>query len=90
MLTAILLCLVCGDAATSTEHWRLFTRSTIKYVHLMHRAYKLDAAKYEYEYKVVSLKMNLQDLQKTIISAKKSPRIQTIISDVSISLSADR
>ena len=56
----------------------------------MHRAYKLDAAKYEYEYKVVSLKMNLQDLQKTIISAKKSPRIQTIISDVMTSLSADR
>ena len=55
----------------------------------MNRAYKLDAAKYEYEYKVVSLKMNLQDLQKTIISAKKSPRIQTIISDVAVSLSAD-
>ena len=48
----------------------------------MYRAYKLDAAKYEYEYKVVSLKMNLQELQKTITSAKKSPQIQTIISDV--------
>ncbi|KAK8833395.1 hypothetical protein WA577_000360, partial [Blastocystis sp. JDR] len=56
---------------------------------LYQKAYKLDAAKYEYEYKVVSLKMNLQDLQKTIISAKKSPRIQTIISDMILSMPSD-
>ena len=42
----------------------------------------MDAAKYEYEYKVVSIKMNLQEIQKTIISAKKSSKIQTIVSDV--------
>ena len=43
----------------------------------------MDAAKYEYEYKVVSLKLNLQELQKTIASAKKSTQIQSTLSDVS-------
>ena len=42
----------------------------------------MDAAKYEYEYKVVSLKLNLQELQKTIVSAKKSAQIQSTLSDV--------
>lgn len=46
------------------------------------RAYQLDNDKYEYEFKVVSMKMNVREIEKTLISAKRSPEILTIVSNV--------
>lgn len=49
------------------------------------RAYQLDNDKYEYEFKVVAMKMNVREIEKTLNSAKRSPEILTIISNVSMS-----
>ena len=48
----------------------------------LNRAYQLDNDKYEYEFKVVSMKMNVREIEKTLISAKRSAEILTIVSNV--------
>ena len=67
--------------------------SCFSLLNLRVRAYQLDNDKYEYEFKVVSMKMNVRDIEKTLISAKRSTEILTIISSVcstcSLSLRAD-
>ena len=51
----------------------------------LNRAYQLDNDKYEYEFKVVSMKMNVREIEKTLISAKRSAEILTIVSNVTLS-----
>lgn len=52
----------------------------------MRRAYQLDNDKYEYEFKVVSIKMNVREIEKTLTSAKRSAEILTIVSNVCLLL----
>ena len=52
------------------------------FIVLFSRCYSLDSEKYEYEFKVVSMKTNVRELKKTLESAKKSPFILKTINDV--------
>ena len=75
--------IVFGDAEIYTANYASYTQSIVEQTFCC-RAYQLDNDKYEYEFKVVAMKMNVREIEKTLNSAKRSPEILTIISNVAV------
>lgn len=83
-----MLSVVYGNEETCIVIQMNCTKSNHYFIQFI-RCYFLDTEKYDYEFKVVSLKMNVKELKKTLENAKKSPFILSIISNVVVCDNAD-